>query len=282
MQISGTDLTIKANNITLSYNDYGKGEIPILFIHGFPFNKSSWQPQLDFLKATNRVIAYDIRGFGNSTNDDKEISMSLLADDLIKFMDALQINKAIVCGLSMGGYILLNAISRYPKRFEAIILSDTQCIADSFEAKEKRFKTIKQIEADGITDFTSAFVSTIFCKESLKNKNELVAKIKDVILSTSQKIIVATLYALAQRHEMCSWLGKISIPVLIICGKEDAVTPLIQSEFILNKIPNSILHSINEAGHMSNIEQPDEFNKHLNSFISDRVKMLNDEALLKI
>ena len=79
-------------------------------------------------------------------------------------MDALQINKAMVCGLSMGGYILLNAVSRYPERFEAIILSDTQCIADSPEAKVKRYKTIQQIEAGGLNDFAEAFVKNIFCR----------------------------------------------------------------------------------------------------------------------
>lgn len=270
MQATGNDIEIKANGVTICYDDLGKGGIPVIFIHGFPFDKSSWKPQMDFLKKTNRVIAYDIRGFGKSTTDNEKPNMGLFADDLIKFMDALQINKAIVCGLSMGGYILMNAVNRYPNRFEAIILSDTQCIADSPEAKEKRRKTIEQIEAYGTTEFASTFTEAIFCKETLTNTNkvELVKNIKNIILSTPQETIVETLHALAQRHEMCSCLGKINIPALILCGKEDTVTPVIQSEFLLNKITNSTFHSISNAGHLSNLEQPDEFNEHLNNFIS--------------
>jgi 3-oxoadipate enol-lactonase len=125
------NLYVDINGITICYDDFGKGLLPIIFIHGFPFDKSSWQPQLDFLRQTHRVIAYDIRGFGNSTSGKEKESIRLFADDLIQFMDALEIDKAIVCGLSMGGYILLNAAFRYPERFEAIVLSDTQCIADS-------------------------------------------------------------------------------------------------------------------------------------------------------
>ena len=281
MQATGKDITVNVNGITICYDDLGKGEIPIIFIHGFPFDKSSWDPQMDFLKKTNRVIAYDIRGFGNSTTDNEKASIGLFAADLILFMDVLQINKAIVCGLSMGGYILLNAVNRYPNRFEALILSDTQCIADSPEVKEKRNKTIEQIKSNGITDFASAFIAAVFCEESLANKHELVEKIEKIILSTSPETFTGTLNAMAQRQEMCTWLNKISVPTLILCGKEDEVIPLTQSKFLQNKIINSTLHSIDGAGHLSNLEQPDEFNKHLNNFISGLVKMENKKNVLQ-
>ena len=272
MRTTGNNIEINVNGITICYDDLGEGSIPIVFIHGFPFNKSTWQPQMDFLKNTNRVIAYDIRGFGKTTADNEKASMGLFGDDLIKFMDALLIEKAIICGLSMGGYILLNTLDRYPNRFEAIILSNTQCIADSPEAKEKRYKTIEEIKRNGLTDFTEVFIQNIFCKESLNNKKELVEKIKNMILSTSPKTITTTLNALAQRHEMCFLLKVISIPTLILCGKEDIVTPLAQSEFLHKNIANSILHSFDGAGHLSNLEQADEFNKHINNFISELSK----------
>ena len=114
---------IDIDGITISFDDFGKSDIPIIFIHGFPFDKSSWQPQITFFKHTHRVIAYDIRGFGASTAGTEKASISLFADDLVHFMDRMQIEKAIVCGLSMGGYILLNAVKRFPTRFEAIILA---------------------------------------------------------------------------------------------------------------------------------------------------------------
>lgn len=264
MQTSQHNLTTEVNGITISYDDFKSDLIPIIFIHGFPFNKSSWQPQVDFLKKTNRVIAYDIRGFGNSSADETEFSMDLFADDLILFMDKLEISKAIVCGLSMGGYILLNAINRYPERFAAIVLCDTQCIADSRESKEKRYKTIEQINENGLHDFVQSFASVIFNKAPLK----LVDEMKNGMLTTSPKSIVKTLKALALRKDMQFSLQKIAVPTLVICGTQDVVTPLIQSLFLVEHIPNAILKSINHAGHLSNLEQPDEFNRHLLHFIS--------------
>lgn len=269
MIATGSDIEVKIDDVEICYDDFGESAIPVIFIHGFPFNKSSWQPQMDFLKSSYRVIAYDIRGFGKSTSGDEKPSINLFADDLIQMMDVLQIKKAIVCGLSMGGYILLNAINRYPERFHAIILSDTQCIADSAEAKEKRYKIIKQIETDGLTDFAAGFIKNVFCQESLDNKKEMVEKIKNMILSTKMEAVTGTLAALAQRQEKCFSLNEISIPVLILCGKEDIVTPPVQSEFLHTHIKNSKFHSLGNAGHMANLEQPDEFNNFINDFITN-------------
>ena len=264
MQTSQHNLTTEVNGITISYDDFRSDLIPIIFIHGFPFNKSSWQPQVDFLKKTNRVIAYDIRGFGNSSADETEFSMDLFADDLILFMDKLEISKAIVCGLSMGGYILLNAVNRYPNRFAAIVLCDTQCIADSPESKEKRYQTIEQIKENGLYDFVQNFASVIFYKAPLK----LVDEMKNGMHITSPKSIVKTLMALALRKDMQSSLKKIAVPTLVLCGAQDVVTPLAQSQFLAEHIPNATLKSIDCAGHLSNLEQPDEFNRHLLHFIS--------------
>ena len=264
MQTSQHNLTTEVNGITISYDDFKSDLIPIIFIHGFPFNKSSWQPQVDFLKKTNRVIAYDIRGFGNSSADETEFSMDLFADDLILFMDKLEISKAIVCGLSMGGYILLNAINRYPERFAAIVLCDTQCIADSPEAKEKRYKTMEQINENGLHDFVQNFIAAVFYKAPLK----LVDDMKNGMLTTSPKTIVKTLKALTLRKDMQFSLQKIAVPTLVLCGTQDVVTPLTQSQFLVEHIPNATLKSIDCAGHLSNLEQPDEFNRHLFRFIS--------------
>ncbi|WP_394991043.1 alpha/beta fold hydrolase [Emticicia sp.] len=263
---------IDIDGITISFDDFGKSDIPIIFIHGFPFDKSSWQPQMKFLKKTHRVIAYDIRGFGASISNDEPESIYLFSNDLVKFMDALAIKKAIVCGLSMGGYILLNAVHRFPNRFEAIVLSDTQCIADSEEAKEKRSKSISQIKAEGLKKFADTFIANVFCQNSLDNKKELVEEIRNIILKTPQRTVIGTLEALAQRSEMCASLHEISVPTLILCGNEDIVTPPIQAELLYGKILNSSLHIIQNAGHLANLEQPEQFNKHLTSFISSLTK----------
>jgi len=199
-------------------------------------------------------------------------SIPLFAEDLVRLMDALEIEKARVCGLSMGGYIVLNAVNRYEKRFEAIVLCDTQCIADSEQIKEKREKTIARIESEGVQFFADDFIKTIFSQEFRFYNSELVKDIKDIILSTPAEIISGTLAALARRWEMCSSLREISIPALILCGRQDELTPPAQSDFLFKNISNSAIHIIDRAGHLSNLEQPDKFNLHLNDFISSLQK----------
>jgi 3-oxoadipate enol-lactonase len=259
---------IEVNGMATSFNDLGKGKRPIIFVHGFPFDKTSWQPQVDFLSKTHRAIAYDIRGFGASTAGKETAGIQLFADDLLKFMDGLSIEKAIVCGLSMGGYILLNAVPRFPDRFEALILADTQCIADSDEAKAKRKKTIFEIGETGLMPFANGFVKNVFTEKSLKNREKWVEHIHKTILSTSAKTVTATLSALAERAETCALLPKIKIPTLIICGREDRVTPVAQSEILQKGIENSALHILENAAHLSNLEQPEEFNRLLLDFVS--------------
>ncbi len=260
--------TITANNISISYNDAGEGQLPIIFLHGFPFDKSMWQDQIEVLKSSHRVIAYDIRSFGASTNDESELSIELCANDLIKFMEALHITKAILCGFSMGGYIALNAVSRFPNFFAGIILCDTQCIADSEEAKAKRYKRIEQIDAEGTNEFTKDFIKNIFYKKSLTNKKDLVESIESNIQSNSSHVIIGGLKALALRSDTCFSLASIEVPTLIICGREDVITPILQSERMHNTIKNSSFKIIDEAGHLSNMEQPEEFNKYLQEFLS--------------
>jgi len=282
--ISGSEINIKIGDATICYDDFGTSEIPIIFIHGFPFNKETWQPQVEFLRARHRVIAYDIRGFGKSTSGKEEASIGLFADDLIDFMDALQIKKAIVCGLSMGGYILLNAAHRYPERFEGLVLCDTQCNPDTAEGREKRFESIKKIEAEGLGDYADASVKNLFCKNSFDTNKKLVSDIHETILTTSIGANIregfyaqskldfihklSTLSALANRSDTCPILSEISLMTLIICGKEDVITPPAKAEILNTGIKNSSLVIIEEAGHLSNLEQVDEFNHALGKFIT--------------
>ncbi len=265
----GYDLTINVNDINLSYDDLGEGSIPVVFLHGFPFDKTMWKGQLDYLKTTNRVIACDIRGFGKSKDEESHLGMDLFANDLILFIDKLNLDKVIICGLSMGGFIALNAMKRFPSRFEALILCDTQCIADSYDVKAKRYNTIEEIKEYGVSNFNEGFIKKVFHEDSITNKPELVEQLRSVVFSNSQHIITQGLIALAERSETCSFLDEITIPTLIICGREDVVTPLDESKFMNKNIKGSVLHVINTAGHVSNLEEPAKFNKLLRDFLTD-------------
>jgi 3-oxoadipate enol-lactonase len=259
---------LRINGVDICYTDSENNIIPLIFIHGFPFDKSMWNPQVDFFKSSFRVITYDIRGVGKSANSGMA-GMTIYADDLAAIIEELDLKKAVVCGLSMGGYILLNAVNRFPEKFEALILADTQCVADTPEGIEKRKNTIRQIEENGLDDFAKSFVGNVFSKESLINKIEAVENIQNVILSATPGTVTGTLNALAQRSETCSVLDKIKIPSLILCGREDIVTPVKQSEFMHANIKGSKLGIIDNAGHLSNLEQPVAFNKLIFDFVRD-------------
>lgn len=267
-ETKGYDLTTIVNNTAIAYDDVGDGRVPVIFLHGFPFDRTMWHNQLDYLKSSYRLIAFDIRGFGNSKDEETTLSIDGFADDLLNFMDNLSIDKAVLCGLSMGGYIALNAIMRYPDRFSALVLCDTQCVADTALEKEKRNATIEEIKASGAAGFNEGFIKKVFHKDSLKNKKELVKQLKDIVIANSPHSICRGLKALATRTETCSALSSIKIPTLVICGREDEVTPLAKSEYLHENIRRSILKVVDEAGHVSNLEQPAAFNKHLRDFLS--------------
>ncbi len=264
----GYNLTTEVNNFGLSYDDIGSGDTPIIFLHGYPFDKTMWEGQLQFLRSSYRVIALDIRGFGASRDETSSLSIDMFADDLIAFMNKLEIEKVILCGLSMGGFIALNAQARFPDRFEALILCDTQCIADTSEVKAKRYKTIDDITANGPAEFNEGFIKSVFHKDSLTQKPEIVEAVRSVVFANSQQIIINGLKALAERSETCSTLGSITLPTLIICGRQDVVTPLAQSEYMHEHIKWSLLSIIEDAGHVSNLEQPYAFNKILFDFLT--------------
>ncbi len=266
-ETKGCNLMINLNNFDLSYDDIGEGSVPIIFLHGYPFDKSMWENQIEYLKASNRLLACDIRGFGKSKDEKSSLSIDLFGDDLIAFMDKLAINKAIICGLSMGGFIALNAQKKSPDRFESLILCDTQCIADTDEVKEERRKIIEEIKVDGVKKFNEGFIKSVFNQDSLTEKKELVEELRTVVFANSEHIIIEGLKVLAERSETCSTLSDISVTTLIICGRQDEVTPLSESEFMHKNIKGSTLKIIENAGHVSNLEHPKEFNQHLQDFL---------------
>jgi len=268
MRQKGNNIKIPVNDINVSYNDEGPKKAPvIIFIHGFPLNKSMWDKQSEKLKDSYRVIAYDIRGHGDTDLGAIDFSIDLFAQDLIDFMDALKIEKTMLCGLSMGGYIALNAIEKHPNRFSALILSDTNCTADSSEAKENRIKTIEGIKENGVKKLADGLIPKLFAPESFKTYSEGIAVVKELIVKTPKQSLYNSLHAMANRKETCSKLPEIKIPVLIIVGKEDKITPPEAANAMHEKIKDSSLQIIPNAGHLSNLENQEDFNNQLKKFI---------------
>ena len=257
------------NGTNLYYADTGKEESPpIVLIHGFPFSSEMWKGQVQMLQEKNlRIITYDLRGHGRSDIGDGQYTIELLVDDLIALLDYLKITKIILCGFSMGGYIALRAIERNPDRFSALVLCDTMSTADSNEAKIRRANSIKMVKTEGVGKFAEGFLKAVFASKTFDTKPGVVDEIRRIILSNSPLGICGALLALAGRTDTTEALAKIGVPTLILVGEHDAVTPKAAAKSMHDRIQNSRLHLIENAAHMSNLENPNMFNEHLAKFL---------------
>lgn len=269
MQHKNSYQKVSANNLEVSYTDEGSRMAPsIVFIHGFPLNKSMWENQTKSLEETHRVITYDIRGHGNTNDGSDTYSIELFVEDLIAFMDALDIKKTTLCGLSMGGYIALNAIVKHPNRFSALILSDTNCTADSPETISNRMRSIESLEAGTVGKYADESLRKLFTPDSFIAHKTSVELVRDMIVATSKASLCKTLRALAERNETCSRLNEIKVPVLVMVGSDDPITPPEAARFMHSKISGSTLRILKHAGHLSNLEDPNEFNDALKKFLA--------------
>lgn len=256
---------LSANGVRTCYSDSQTGEFTLIFVHAFPFHQAMWRAQVEGLKDVVRVITYDVRGFGLSDGGYMPPTVPVYADDMLALMDTLDIERAVVCGLSMGGYIVLDAVARYPERFQALVLADTQCLADSEEGKAKRNETRKEIDTDGLEVFAEKFLNTALSRHA---PGALLREAREIILDNRETTIKAALLAMADRKEHCSSLKDIRVPVLILCGEEDEVITVAQSELLFNSITGAEMHAIEKAGHLSNLEQPETFNLRIREFIN--------------
>jgi 3-oxoadipate enol-lactonase len=260
------------NNVLHRYIDIGiPNATPIIFLHGFPFSHKMWTfpgGQTEALSGTNRIIAYDVRGHGESEVGTGHYTIEFFVDDLIALMDHLTIHKAILCGLSMGGYIALRFIERNPERVLGLVLCDTRSEADSNEGKIKRAAAIKNVQINGMKAYAADSVKILFAPESLERKPDAVKLIQSVIERTAPLSIFGTQLALASRTDTTASLPNIKCPTLIMVGEKDQLTPPSASQAMHEKIPGSELRIIPNAGHISNMENSEEFNKHLIEFVA--------------
>lgn len=241
--------------------------LPVVLIHGFPFSHEMWSPQIGVLIEKFWVIDYDLRGHGQTAADDGQYPLEFFVDDLIALLDHLKVKKAVLCGLSMGGYIALRAAERNPERVLALILADTQAKADSNEAKLKRAASIKSVKTNGVKQFAEAFLKTAFTSQSLTPKSESVVKIQRIIESNSPLGICGALLALATRTDTTVSLLAIQVPTLILVGELDTLTPVSASQEMHDRIRGSELRVIKSAAHLSNIENAPEFNRYVVEFL---------------
>jgi 3-oxoadipate enol-lactonase len=254
---------------SIEYETAGpRNGVPVVFVHGFPFSRAMWAPQAVALKADHYIVTYDVRGHGGSDPGDGHYTVELFVDDFIALLDRLHLKSVVGVGLSMGGYILLRAIERHPERFRGLVLCDTRSEADGNEGKVKRARQAADIREHGLASFTENFLKAVFAESTPAEKPGVVESIRSVISKTSPITVAGTLIALAGRTDSSSSLYRIGVPTLILVGRDDAVTPPSASQAMKDKIPGAEMRVIPRAGHLSNLENPEEFTKHLAGFLA--------------
>jgi pimeloyl-ACP methyl ester carboxylesterase len=239
----------------------------IIFVHGFPYDHNMWEAQIQELGKDCSCVSYDIRGLGDSPAGDGQFTMESFVDDLEIILDEQKLNKPILCGLSMGGYISLRALERMPERFSAAILCDTRSEADNNEGKLKRAAGIKRIIKEGLAPFVKDFITNCFGDDFKQNKNEELQKIIESSSRFNPVGVKGSLLAMLSRLDTTTSLGKINIPTLLICGEQDTLTPPPVMKEMFHKIIKAEFVEIPNAGHMTPIENPHLVNKAIRDFL---------------
>lgn len=247
---------------------YGKAtNQPVVFIHGFPFEHTLYNNVIDEFKNVYYCISYDIRGFGNSKLNSAQCTIESYTEDLESMILRLKLDKPIICGFSMGGYIALRANEKLQKNYKALILANTTSSSDSDEAKLKRSAAISDIDAKGIEPFIDKFLLVAFSEDFIKKESLKIEEIKNTIMNSSSIGIKGALLAMASRVDTTKSLKDIDIPVLLISAENDKIiSPDIMAQ-MANSIKKSTLVCLSGSGHMSMLEKPDEFNTALRRFL---------------
>lgn len=257
----------KINNIQLAYTDAGSGPAVVL-IHGFPLCRAMWQPQVEALaEAGFRVIAPDLRGFGESDGPAQGYSMDGFADDIVALMTRLGIGRAVVAGMSMGGYVLLNLLARHPQKVAGAAFLLTRCNADDAAGRARRQELAEEVRQGRRAVVEGAFAEVLFAPRTLKTRPELVGQVKGWMSAASDAGLAGALLAMGERPDYCGRLGEFHTPALVMGADEDRIVAPETIGPFAAALSLSSSCIIPGAGHMANLEEPQAFNACLLKFV---------------
>ena len=254
--------------IELAYDDEGRGGAVVL-LHGFPFNRTLWRGQVEALTSTHRVITPDLRGHGETSLGSDGSTMEEMARDVAALLEALELERVILGGLSMGGYVTLAFARLFPRRVRALLLADTRPQGDTDEGKQNRERMAESAMREGMTAIADAMLPKLLAPATHMKHPEVVERVREMILATKPEGAAAALRGMAARQNHTNFLQNIMQPTLVVVGSEDQLTPPADSEVMRRDIRGSRLEVIEGAGHVSNLERPDEFNHALARFLQD-------------
>lgn len=258
-----------SNGCRVKYWTAGNGT-PLVLLHAFPLSHRMWQTQIEVLNKKARVIAPDLRGFGETSGFDGVPSIAQMADDVALLLDALGIAEPVVVGgLSMGGYVALALARHHAVRLKGLILADTRAEADTEEGKANRDKMIAFAERYSATEVIDSMMGKMLCDRTRSEHAEVIERVRALAAPQTSKGIADGLRALRDRPDSIPVLSKIRVPTLVIVGADDVLTPPAAAETMVAGIRGARLATIPDAGHLSNLEQPELFNQTVTEFLAE-------------
>jgi pimeloyl-ACP methyl ester carboxylesterase len=240
---------------------------PLVLLHAFPLDRGMWRPQLAALREVTRVIAPDLPGFGESSPA-PEFTIEGAADAVAELLAELKVPRAVVCGLSMGGYVALALARRHADRLAGLILADTRAGIDDSQAKAARDKSITAVREQGSAALFDTMLPTVLSEQTRSSKPEVVEHLKSIAARQRAEDVAAALAAMRDRPDANAGLKDIAVPALVIVGELDTVTPGLSAANLAAQIRGSKLVHIPGAGHLSNVENPDAFNAAVRTFLA--------------
>jgi pimeloyl-ACP methyl ester carboxylesterase len=258
----------RVGEIEISYVDIGEGPAVVL-IHGHPFDATMWNPQVELLSKSYRVIVPELRGYGRTTKPPKvrETRFDLFASDILSLLDTLYVDTFVLGGLSMGGQVVLEIFRQAKHRVHALILADTFAGLDREDVRELRFVTADRIEREGMNAYAEEILLKMITPENAKSSPQLAAHVNEMMRATSPAGAAAALRGRANRFDYIPLLDLISVPTLVVVGRHDSYTPVSVAQQLHERIRHSSLRIIEDAGHMPNLERPKQFNEILVHFL---------------
>lgn len=239
----------------------------LLFLHAFPLTSDMWKEQMNHFSKTHYTLAPDLPGFGKGVLPTHAITFEHYVDSVIAFLKEAGIKRSIWCGLSMGGYLAMRMYEKAPELCSGLILSNTKAPADDNAAKEKRWATIQNLHSHR-DEFMEKQWQAMVSKSSLQN-TKLKKCFQEIVSKSDEQGISSGLVALASRMDNTDTLDHIAVPTLVIAGQEDKVIGLDDMKFLNDKIKDSKMVTISNAGHLSNMENPEEFNKVVSEYLAN-------------
>ncbi|MFD3696242.1 alpha/beta fold hydrolase [Streptomyces sp. NPDC058646] len=258
------------NDAPVIFDDLGPRDgVPVILIHGHPFNRTMWSPQTAALVAAGyRVIAPDLRGYGESPVSPGVLRLSGFADDLAALLDLLGIGQAVVGGVSMGGQIAMEMRLRHPGRVRALVLSDTSPVPESEEGRTFRHAVAERLLAEGMAPYADEVIDKMLAPYNVTGMPEVAARVGAMMRATDPEGAAAALRGRAERPDYRPVLARATEPCLVLVGADDVYTPVAEAEALHALMPHSVLTVIEGAGHLPGVEQPEAFNRVLLDFLA--------------